>query len=385
MGGRALFSTQSTAPGTRHFESMSSIKDVAREAGVSTATVSHVINNTRFVSDVVRARVLGAVERCGYYPNAHARSLASGRSQTLGLVVSDISNPFFPELIKSIEAAAFERGYDLVLSNTNYDPDRTSHYVRRFIERKVAGVVVMTSELDRALLGELASRDVSVVFLDLGKPGMHMSNLSVNYESGIEEAIGHLVALGHREIAFVSGPESLRSAARRLEAFRNSMRRHLPRARARFYRGDFKLDGGRRAAAEMLAAGERPTAVLAANDLMALGVMAELRAAGLQIPRDVSVIGFDDIAFAASAEPPLTTVCLPRVELGSRAVEALMTNIEHPERRGLQVNIPTYLITRASTAAAVSSARARPSRTAGGAKRSRPDARDVKRGRDRVS
>ncbi len=328
---------------------MSSIKDVAREAGVSTATVSHVINNTRFVSDEVRARVLDAVERCGYYPNAHARSLASGRSQTLGLVVSDLSNPFFPELVKSIEEAAFERGFDVLLSNTNYDPARTSHYVRRFIERKVAGVVLMTSELDTALLGDLASRDVSVVFLDLGKPGAHMSNLSVNYEAGIEEAIGHLVSLGHKEIAFVGGPEHLRSAARRLEAFRNSMRRHLPPARARLYPGDFKLEGGRRAAAEMLAERERPTAVLAANDLMALGVMVELRASGLQIPRDVSVIGFDDIAFAALAEPPLTTVCLPRVELGRRAVEALMTNIEHPERLGIQVNIPTYLITRDST------------------------------------
>ncbi|HYP52651.1 MAG TPA: LacI family DNA-binding transcriptional regulator, partial [Pyrinomonadaceae bacterium] len=127
---------------------MSSMRDVAREAGVSTATVSHVINNTRYVSDEVRARVLGAIERCGYYPNAHARTLASGRSQILGLLISDISNPFFPELVKSIETAAFERGYDVVLSNTNYDPARTSHYVRRFIERKVDGVVLMTSELD---------------------------------------------------------------------------------------------------------------------------------------------------------------------------------------------------------------------------------------------
>ncbi|HEY0174232.1 MAG TPA: LacI family DNA-binding transcriptional regulator [Pyrinomonadaceae bacterium] len=328
---------------------MSSIKDVAREAEVSTATVSHVVNNTRFVSEEVRARVLGAIERCGYYPNAHARSLASGRSQTFGLVVSDISNPFFPELVKSIEAAAFERGYDVMLSNTNYEPERTSHYVRRFIERKVAGVVVMTSELDTALIGELASRDVSVVFLDLGKPGVHMSNLTVNYEAGIEEAIRHLVSFGHSEIAFVGGPERLRSAARRLEAFRASMRRHLPGARVRFHRGDFKLEGGRRAAAEILSARGRPTAVLAANDLMALGVMVELRAAGLEIPRDVSVIGFDDIAFAALAEPPLTTICLPRVELGRRAVEALMMNIEHPERRGVQINIPTYLITRAST------------------------------------
>ena len=123
---------------------MSSIKDVAREAGVSTATVSHVINNTRFVSDEVRARVLGAVERCGYYPNAHARSLASGRSQTLGLVVSDLSNPFFPELVKSIEEAAFERGFDVLLSNTNYDPARTSSDTNRVLLTTCDTVAVET-------------------------------------------------------------------------------------------------------------------------------------------------------------------------------------------------------------------------------------------------
>ncbi len=326
------------------------IKDVAREAGVSTATVSHVINNTRFVSEEVRARVVAAVERCGYYPNAHARSLASGRSQTLGLLISDISNPFFPEVVKSMEAAAFERGYDLVLSNTNYDPGRTSHYVRRFIERKSAGVVVMTSELDAGLIGELARREVSVVFLDLGEPGVHMSNLRVNYESGIEEAISHLVSLGHTEISYINGPEHLPSAARRREAFLVSMRRHLPDARAEVLRGDFKLEGGRRAGAEILAARERPTAVLAANDLMALGVMVELRAAGLEIPRDVSVVGFDDIAFAALAEPPLTTVCLPLAELGRRAVEALVETINHPEQLGTEIHVPTHLVTRGSTA-----------------------------------
>jgi LacI family transcriptional regulator len=332
---------------------MSSIKDVAREAGVSTATVSHVINSTRFVSDEVRARVLAAVEKCGYYPNAHARSLASGRSHVLGLVVSDISNPFFPELVKSIESAAFERGYDVMLSNTNYDPERTSHYIRRFIERKLAGVVVMTSELDAELIGELARREVSVVFLDLGEPGVHMSNLRVNYESGIEEAISHLVSLGHTEISFIGGPAHLRSAARRREAFVASMRKQLPDARAEVYRGDFKLEGGRRAACEMLdSPRERPTAVVAANDMMALGAMVEFRAAGLHIPRDVSIVGFDDIAFATLCEPPLTTVCLPRAELGRRAVEALMTAIERPDQQGVEINIPTYLVTRGSTAAA---------------------------------
>ena len=331
---------------------MSSIRDVAREAGVSTATVSHVINNTKYVSEEVRARVLEAIERRGYYPNAHARSLASGRSQILGLIISDISNPFFPELVKSIETAAFERGYDVVLANTNYDPERTSHYVRRFIERKVAGVALMTSELGTALVGELARREVSVVFLDLGEPGVHMSNLCVDYKQGIAEAIAHLVSLGHRDVAFIGGPQQLRSAARRLEAFRASMRKYLPRASPRVYYGDFKLEGGRRAACEILAGEELPTAVVAANDMMALGAVAELRAAGLHIPRDVSVVGFDDIAFTALAEPQLTTVCLPRAELGRRAVEALMTTLEHPDQLGVEINIPTYLVIRGSTAPA---------------------------------
>jgi DNA-binding LacI/PurR family transcriptional regulator len=331
---------------------MSSIRDVARAAGVSTATVSHVINNTRYVSAEVRARVLAAVERCGYIPNANARSLASGRSRTLGLVVSDISNPFFPELVKAIETAGFEHGYDIVLSNTNYDPARTSQYVRRFIERKAAGVVLMTSELDRSLIAELARREVSVVFLDLGEPGPHMSNLKLDYSTGIDEAIRHLVSLGHRRIAFIGGPPRLPSAALRLAAFRASLSRYLPDAAELIYEGDFKLEGGARAAAEMLAAAERPTAVLAANDMTALGAMNEFRSAGLAIPGDVSVVGFDDIAFASLCEPKLTTVCVPRETLGRRAVEALIATLSHPEQRGEEVSIETHLVIRASTGVA---------------------------------
>jgi LacI family transcriptional regulator len=327
------------------------IKDVAREAGVSTATVSHVINKTRHVSDETRERVLDAIERCGYYPNAHARSLASGRSNTLGLIISDISNPFFPELVKSIEHAAFERGYDLILSNTNYEAERTSSYVQRLIERKVAGVALMTSELDTALVGELARRRVCVVFLDLGSAGQCMNNIVVDYERGIEEAIAHLVSLGHREIAFVGGPGHLRSAVKRLDAFRASMRHHLPACEPLVYDGDFKLDGGRRAVRALLERGSQqmPTAVVAANDMMALGVMQEFRESGVEVPGDVSVVGFDDIAFAGLAAPPLTTVSLPREELGSRAVEALIASIEHSEQRGTDIHIATRLVVRAST------------------------------------
>lgn len=329
------------------------IKDVAREAGVSTATVSHVLNNTRFVREATRERVLRTIKKFDYHPNAHARSLASGRSTTLGLLVSDISNPFFPELIKSIETAAFERGYDIMLSNTNYDNKRTLSYVRRFVERKVAGVALMTSELDVELIDELARRQVSVVFLDLGSIGVHMSNLVVDYETGIEEAVQHLISLGHRRIAYIGGPQHLRSAAKRLEAFQNSYKQHLPRAKSPvIYESDFQLEGGRRTAHEMLAAKELPTAVVVANDMMALGVMQECRAAGFQIPQDISIIGFDDIAFARLADPPLSTVCLPRNELGREAVKALMKTIEHPAELGVETHIRTHLVVRGSCAPA---------------------------------
>ena len=331
---------------------MTGIRDVARAAGVSTATVSHVINDSRRVTEETRARVLAAIEACRYYPNLHARSLASGRSRTLGLVISDISNPFFPELVKSIEEAAFAHGYDVVLSNTNYDPGRTSHCVARLIERQVAGVALMTSELDTSLVRELARREVAVVFLDLGEPGPHMSNLCVEYEEGVGEAIKHLASLGHERVAFLSGPRRLRSAAKRLGAFRRLSGRLLPRGASKIYYGDFRLEGGRRAAREMLAGAELPTAVFAANDLMALGAAGEFRAAGLNIPRDLSIVGFDDIEFASLAEPALTTVRLPRAELGRHAVEALMATVGHPERRGVEVRIKPRLVVRDSTARA---------------------------------
>ena len=327
------------------------IKDVAREAGVSTATVSHVINKTRFVSEATRAKVLRAIEGCNYYPNANARSLASGRSNTLGLLISDISNPFFPELVKSIETVAFEKGHDVILANTDYDDERTLNNVRRFIERKVAGVALMTSELDQGLIDELARCHVPVVFLDIGSAGVCMSNIVVDYEAGIGEAITHLHWLGHRRIAYIGGPARLRSAAKRLEAFRDSMAHHLPDATPlEIYEGDFRLEGGRRAAREMLNASQLATAVVVANDMMALGVVQEFHERGLRVPEDISIVGFDDIAFAALSNPPLTTVCLPRVELGRKAVEALLATVEHPDQQGVEINVPTYLVLRDSTA-----------------------------------
>ena len=341
------------------------LKDVAREAGVSTATVSHVINNTKYVTDATRERVVRAIKQCNYYANAHARSLASGRSNIIGLLVSDISNPFFPELVKSIEDAAFESGYNVILVNTNYDAGRAADYVRRLIELKVAGVALMTTELDSELIDELARRKVPVVLHNVGTTGERMSDVLVDYASGIEEAMEHLVALGHRRIAHIAGPGRFRSARIRREAFLNSFARHLPKApRPAVYEGDFKFDGGRRAATEMLSVEPRSTAVLVANDMMALGAMQEFRFAGLTIPQDISVVGFDDISFAALSEPPLTTVCSPRAEIGRKAIEALMATIKQSGVAGEEVRVRTFLVSRGTTAAPAKQTHA--SRTRGG-------------------
>lgn len=327
------------------------IKDIAREAGVSTATVSHVINKTKYVADETRERVESAIKKFDYHPNAHAQSLALGRSKMIGLLVSDISNPFFPEVIKSVEAAVFESGYSLILLNTNYDSDRAVEYLRRLIQMRVAGIILMTGEFDDELLKEAKRKRTSIVFHDLGVVGEKMSNVILDYASGIDEAVRHLVSLGHRRIAHIAGSHEIHSAVVRQNAFVDSMRRHLPdEPEPKIFEGDFRFEGGRLAASRMLNEPDRPTAVIVANDLMALGAMQELKAAGLRVPRDISIIGFDDISFAALSEPALTTVCSPRVEIGRRAVEALLSTMERPHQQGVEVRIPTYLIQRDSTA-----------------------------------
>lgn len=324
---------------------------MAREAGVSTATVSHVINKTKYVSDETRGKVLKAIEKFNFYPNAHARMLAMGRSNIIGLLVSDISNPFFPELVKSIETAVFEHGYNLMLFNTNYDAQRAADYVNRLIQMRVAGVALMTAELEKSVIDELLKKEVAVVFNDLGVVGEHSSNVILDYAVGIEEAVSHLVSLGHRNIAHIAGSSRIRSGLIRRNAFLDAVKKYLPEAaEPLIVEGDFRFDSGRAAATQILSEKKLPTAIVVANDMMTLGAMQEFKEAGLHIPRDISLIGFDDIAFASLSEPPLTTVYSPRVEMGRRAVEALMKTIEDSKQSGIEIRLPTYLIKRKSTA-----------------------------------
>jgi DNA-binding LacI/PurR family transcriptional regulator len=326
------------------------IKDIAREAGVSTATVSHVINNTKYVSDETREKVQRAIDEFNYHPNAHAQMLALGRSNMIGLLVSDISNPFYPEIIKSVEAAVFAAGYNLILLNTNYEPERALDYVRRLLQMKVAGMILMIAEFDSSLIDEFKNKKTSVVFHDLGVVGEKMSNIILDYAVGIDEAVRHLVSLGHSNIVHIAGSHEIYSAGVRQQAFVDAMKKYFPGERElKIYEGDFRFEGGRHAAHQILSEPELPTAIVVANDLMALGAMQEFKAAGLRIPQDISIVGFDDISFASLSEPALTTVCSPRVEIGRRAFEALALTMEKPRQQGLEIRIPTYLVERNST------------------------------------
>jgi DNA-binding LacI/PurR family transcriptional regulator len=327
------------------------IKDIAKEAGVSTATVSHVINKTKYVSDATREKVQSAIKKFNYHPNAHAQMLALGRSKMIGLLVSDISNPFFPEIIKSIEAAVFAAGFHLLLLNTNYQTDRAIEYVRRLLQMKVAGIILMIAEFDRSLIKEFEHKKTSVVFHDLGVVGEKMSNIILDYAVGIDEAVSHLVSLGHRRIVHIAGSHEIHSAGVRQRAFVNAMKKHFPSAsKAKIFEGDFRFEGGRHAAHQILLEPELPTAIVVANDLMALGAMQEFKSAGMRIPKDISIVGFDDISFASLAEPALTTVCSPRSEIGRLAFEALALTMDKPHQQGVEIRIPTYLIERKSTA-----------------------------------
>jgi len=326
-----------------------SMKDVAERASVSATTVSHVINKTRYISPATKKRVLEAIRELRFHKNAHARRLATGKSDFFGMILSDIANPFFGELTKSFEAAALERQFELLLSNTNYDPRRAETGVRMMIENKVRGVAVMTSEFAPALAEELRANDVPMVFLDLGTVGPYVSNIRVEYAQGIYEAIQHLQDLGHRDIAFVAGPPSLRSAVIRREAFVNALQRWgLPADR--IVEGDHRIEGGIAAVPELLSGGNLPTAVLCSNDLTAIGVINALQGAGVRVPEDVSVIGFDDIHLATVLRPPLTTVNLSRERLGRLAFDALRKIVRTKKCNGEEYVVETSLIIRESSA-----------------------------------
>lgn len=315
------------------------IHDVADAAGVSTATVSNVLNKTGKVGRKTRQLVLSTVKRLGYIPNVHARHLASRDSRTLGIIVSDIENPFFPEVIKSFEDRARQLGYDAILSDTSYDPRRTQQAAERMIRHNVRGVAVMTSEISLRLIHELARRKIAVTFLDLAPARGYISNLRIDYVSGVEQIVQYLHKQGHRRIAFVAGKPKLKSNVARLQAYEKCMVK-LGLSPGPVLPGDLRFEGGLAAGIAIGKLSPRPTAVMAINDLTAVGVIKGLMKSGCRIPQDISVTGFDDTRLAEYSNPSITTVDVHRDKLGQIAADALheLSTSDNPHGKDYQIS-----------------------------------------------
>lgn len=329
------------------------IRDVASRAGVSIATVSRAVNHISTVDPELARRVWKAVEEVGYLPNTQARALVSGRSRILGLIVSEITNPFFPELVQEFEDLAVAQGYEVMIGSTNYDPARTELLIRRMLQRNLDGVAVMTFGIEEDLVQRLVEREFPLVFVDAGPDLPNIRVLKVDYAEGIRQAVQHLAALGHRRIAFVSGPLRLRSATARRDAFLKSMAElGLSVPAEHIVEGDHTMEGGIAAAQQLMGLAELPTAVQCSNDMTAIGVLHGLYQTTHNVPDDISVVGFDDIHLAQFMLPPLTTVQMSCKDLATAAVEALRAGIErdHPKAAKTEWHIPTHLVVRQSTA-----------------------------------
>ncbi len=330
---------------------MASIRDVAKKAGLSVATVSHVVNGTRPTRAETEERVRSAIRELGYSTNQTARNLAAGRSSFLGLIISDMRNPFFPEITSMFQDQALSHEMEPVVLNTNYDIQRTLHCVKRMISLQVPGVAILTSQIEASVSELLVAKQIAAVYLDLGRIDRYVSNITIDYEHGIAEALDHITQSGHRRVSFIGGPLHLHSARRRKQAF-------LDCARARDLQvqgaidSDFSVRGGYYACSKLLGSGACQTAIVAGNDLTAIGALHCLYDRGIAVPSQVSVVGFDDISFAQYTQPALTTVAVPREEIGRLAFRALWDMISNPQLSGKEYRVETSLVVRQSTATA---------------------------------
>ncbi|GAA2615153.1 LacI family DNA-binding transcriptional regulator [Streptomyces axinellae] len=326
---------------------MAGIKDVAAHAGVSVATVSRVLNGHSGVRDETRTRVLEAVAELRYRPNTLARSLRTDQTRTLGLVISDVLNPFFTELARAVEDAARSRGYSVIIGNADEQLTLQDHHVRTLLDRRIDGLLVSPADGQSLALREAAVSGIPMVFVDRWIEGLDVPLVRADGRSAVRSLVAHLYALGHRRLAIITGPVASTTSNERVHAFRSALREHgLPLPAAYIGQGDFQTASGRRVAGDFFALPEPPDAVFATDNLMALGVMEQLRMLGLRVPDDVSLAAFDDIPWFLHTDPPITAIAQPTQELGHRAVAALTDLVEG--RSAGSVTLSAHLIARRS-------------------------------------
>lgn len=329
-----------------------SLQEVAKEARVSTATVSRVLNNVGPVRPSTRARVLKAISDLKYHPNLLARNLAGGKSRTFGMIVSNMENPFFFDIYRAAEDDARAQGFEILLANTDYNPEHLVTNIRLMLGRRVAGLALVISEMDPTLIQELSDLDIPVVFYDVGAPKHNISNIVVRYAKGIERIVHYLHELGHNRMAFVSHHPTLGPLSIRERAFTETVTKYSPQVEWKIVASADNIEGGRQAAREIVHSGLNPTALICVNDFMALGVLHELREMGIRVPHDISVTGFDNIKLGEVAFPPLTTVDIPRERIGHLIFQSLIGPSSTPQSCGRRIVIDPEFVVRGSTGTA---------------------------------
>jgi LacI family transcriptional regulator len=329
---------------------MTTIRDVAAHAGVSTTTVSHVINGTRKVDVGTAARVEAAIDELGYRPNALARSMRRGRTHTVGIVLPDISNPFFGDLARNLEDHMYAAGYSSIICNSDGDGAKESAYLEVLLSKKVDGLLLVAARQPSEHLRHLLETGPPTVVVDRELGNLPVSQVLVDNHRGGYLAGQHLLDLGHRDIAVVAGPSATGTSAQRLDGFRHAIDEAGVRiAQKRIYRGDFRAASGRAAMEGWLRGRTPPTAVFAENDLMAVGVLSAAHAADVDVPAEVSVVGFDGIAFGADVTPPLSTVAQSTNDVAATAVELLFERLRDSHAAPRRVELPVSLLVRGSS------------------------------------
>ncbi|MEV5755730.1 LacI family DNA-binding transcriptional regulator [Streptomyces tendae] len=326
---------------------MASIKDVAAEAGVSVATVSRALNGHPSVSATARARVLAAVETLGYRPNALARSLRTDQTRTLGLVISDVMNPYFTELARSVEEEARALGYSVIIGNADERPDLQDHHVTTLLDRRIDGLLVSPTDGGSPRMLDAARAGTPMVFVDRWIPGVDVPVVRSDGRAAVRDLVAHLHGLGHRRLAIIAGPAATTTGRERVDAFREALAAYgLPLPDAYIGQGDFQAGSGRRVTEGFLDLPEPPEVVFAADNLMALGALDAVRARGLRVPEDIGLAAFDDIPWFLHTDPPVTAIAQPTRDLGRAAVRALVERIAG--RAGESVTLPARLVVRRS-------------------------------------
>jgi LacI family transcriptional regulator/LacI family repressor for deo operon, udp, cdd, tsx, nupC, and nupG len=333
---------------------MVGLKDVARVAGVSISTVSRVLTGSPLVNEETRARVQQAMDALDYRPNRVARRLRrdTARASLIGLIVPDIQNPFFAELVRGVESVAQQHGYMVFLGNSDEDAAKEKRYVDLMLAESVDGLILPPSSDNAQALSALARAGLPVVCVDRRVPKVTLDAVIADNVHGAYAAVDHLLRLGHRRIGFVVGRPQLSTSKERLQGYRTALEEHgLALDAALVREGDSRQSGGRDMARELLTLPHPPTALLVGNNLMTLGALETIHALGLRIPDDVAVVGYDDMPWALALDPPLTAVRQPSYELGRRAAELLLQRVEDPKRSTSLVVLQPELVVRQSCGA----------------------------------